>query len=102
MNREEFGQIVLTTLEECKSVLDTKRRDYAPDDDRLANFKSVGLMMALEPQTVCLTYLMKHLDAIASHCDSLDLSVEYFDSRIVDCINYLLLLKAILVEKSDE
>ena len=100
MNATEFeDRFLKTTLEELIHLTRTKGREYANNDDQLANFKRLGTQLGLRPEQVLYVYLAKHLDSIQSflrHPEQ-DLS-EPIEGRIDDAILYLILLKALLDE----
>lgn len=101
VTREEFTNIVSRTLDECQTVLGLKGEAYAGSGDVTANFKRVAANLGLTPYQVWAVYAGKHVDTIFSAIKlSPDAPVdksEGLDGRIVDAINYLLLLKALLV-----
>jgi len=103
--REEF-------LTHEAKILDWKRGEYSPNEDRLLNFREVAAFMGLRPAEVALTYLMKHIQSIALAVRSGKYAWtwnteggEGLKQRIADARNYLLLLAACLeaeMEAKDE
>lgn len=85
-----------------------KRRDYASDEDPLANFKVVGSMSGLKPEQVAYVYTLKHIQAIGkavmegSWRESWSWETtggrEGLKQRIADARAYLLLLAEVLDE----
>lgn len=105
MNTAELDTIVTTTFEECKKLLITKGGEYAGGSDRLANFKRGAGRVGVKPLTVLHIYLSKHLDAIDTYvrkaqCEETQVLSEPIEGRIDDAINYLLLAKALIAERS--
>lgn len=80
-------------LRECMQVMNTKGVDYAAgSEDRLYNFRQAAADLDTSMEVVLYTYLWKHLSAIRRHCRGEDLRSESLRDRIVDAINYLLIL----------
>ena len=80
-------------LQECIKTLEIKGGDYsAGPTDRLSNFKEVGKKLGLRPRQVLGVYMEKHLIALGKFCQSGKLESEPITSRIVDVINYCILL----------
>ena len=88
-------------------ILNSKRKEYASTSDRLENFRFVAKAEKRTPTKVALTYLMKHIQSIASQVTSgkYDWSVktatgsEGLKQRIADAVNYLHLLAACIEEE---
>lgn len=97
MNASEFKQLLGDTCSQLHSLTSTKGREYANDEDQLANFKRLSKSLGISPEIVCFTYLAKHLDSIQSHlrCPEESLS-EPIEGRIDDAILYLILIKALI------
>lgn len=105
VTREDFTKLVTETLDECQTVLGIKGAAYAGSGDVTANFKRVAASLGLTPYQVWAVYAGKHVDTIFSAIKlspvaPVDKS-EGLDGRIVDAINYLLLLKALLKISED-
>lgn len=80
----------------------TKGKEYARDNDRLANFKRIAEELKIEPEKVCFIFLKKHYDAIVYYIQQGKLESEETPlSRFADVINYFTLLYAIMKEKED-
>lgn len=94
-------------METCNTLLNIKGADYAGPGDgsdkaRLANFYRNAERLGLTPFQVLGVYANKHLDAIHSFIATGVVQSEPIESRIVDSINYLLLLyKLVCVERDD-
>jgi hypothetical protein len=93
---DDFDRI----LSICFDVLKIKGRDYTIESpDRLKNFKDVASMVDVPPMKVLATYLWKHIAAVFSYIKSGGQNEsEPIEMRIVDCINYLLLLGKMVSE----
>lgn len=103
MNGSEFKLLLTQTTEQLWSLTDSKGAEYAHDADQLANFKRLGKQLQLEPTTVLMVYMQKHLDAIAAYTSavqngSIPVLSEPIEGRIDDAILYLILLKALIAD----
>lgn len=87
-------------LQECFKVLVSKGNDYTiGSQDRLHNFRTVAEMTGLSMEKVFSVYFYKHVSSLFSYVKSGGQSEsEPIESRIVDCINYLLLFSKIVAE----
>jgi len=99
--REEF-------LTHEARILDWKRGEYSPNEDRLLNFRQVAEFEGRTLAEVALTWLLKHIQSITLAVRSADYTWEWetvsgegLKQRIADARNYLLLLAACLEEESE-
>jgi len=103
MNAERFENIVNQQLDICKNILCNKAKEYADDNDRLHNFKNAAGMMGCNPKEALAGMMAKHTISIYDMCrDGRQHSMDIWQEKITDHINYLLLLKAIVVEEMTE
>lgn len=89
-------------LRKCIKTLETKGNDYtqgAGDADRLKNFVDGGEQFDLPPEKVLGVYLWKHLCAVMRYIKEGQVESEPIESRIMDVINYMLLLHKMVKEK---
>lgn len=101
----EFENLVIDFQQHESSLLKAKANDYATTD-RLANFRAVAEFLGIEPSVVCLTYMLKHVQAISLAVTEdrvrgnwdweTEEGSEGLMQRIADARNYLLLLAACL------
>lgn len=99
MTSEEFAAIVDNQFKTCSNVLFSKAKEYAKDDDRLHNFKTAAALMNDTPIKALAGMMRKHTVSVYDMCESSqDYPIELWDEKITDHINYLLLLKAAVVE----
>ena len=100
MTNKEFNQAVDDQLDLCKSLLCKKGQEYDSDSgDRFHAFK-VAAALQNETSLQALAGMMaKHTvsvyDLIRSGCSDLTI----WDEKITDHINYLLLLKGLLMDE---
>lgn len=103
MNSKDFESIVNTQLERCKDILLGKAKEYARDDDRLHNFKNAAGMMGCDPKEALAGMMAKHTISIYDMCrDGEEHSLGLWTEKITDHINYLLLLKALIMEEKGD
>lgn len=101
MKLEEFKCVVDEVLTECLEIMDSKGVAYSGMDDKFGNFNRIAGLLNLDRTEVWSVYFHKHIDAIDAYIRG-----EYEDSesiygRIMDAINYLLLLYGMITERGD-
>ena len=100
----EYDALVDDTIKKIKELGVLKGGEYAGDDDRLANFRRNGVDQDLPMETVWRVYAAKHWDAIGQYIKDIRNNVarkrmESISGRVDDLIVYLLLFKAMVVER---
>lgn len=104
MKSKEFDKLVNETIEICKDIMISKGAEYAHGDDRLDNFKRNAIQMGLTAEDVWMIYFRKHLDAITTYVKDVRVGStrersESILGRFDDAINYLILGKALVIER---
>ena len=101
MNSKEFEVALEQRIEKCKEVLGVKASEYATSD-RLHNFKVAAVLQHESPAKALGGMMAKHTvsvyDLIEAENRGKEISLELWDEKIGDHINYLLLLWAAVVE----
>lgn len=101
MKAEEFNQVIEKQLDICKSILCKKADEYAAEEDRLHNFKCAGGMTTRDPKDALSGMMAKHTISVYDMCRSgKTYPIELWEEKITDHINYLLLLKGLVVEEA--
>lgn len=104
MNSDKFNRILESTLKKCIDTLGVKSNEYATDD-RLHNFKVAAEIQNCTPITALAGMMAKHTvsvyDLVRKQEQGLLIARDMWDEKIVDSINYLLLLSALVQEKAD-
>lgn len=107
MDQKTFDKLVVSTLADCKNLLVSKGAEYAGPTDRLGNFKRGAATTGVQPETVAFVYMSKHFDSVATfvrHTETNDgdypTTSEPIGGRLDDLINYCILLKALIADKS--
>lgn len=101
---EKFNEIFDETMAKCSELLGIKANDYAEGDDRLHNFMIAGDLADCSPIKAVQGMMLKHVvsvnDYINRYEDGADISMEQWDEKILDNINYLILLRAAVIDDS--
>lgn len=101
MKTQDFNELVEEQFGICKAILETKGKEYAPDDsDRLSAFKTAGSVLHRTPIQALGGQMSKHtislFEMIENDCKDNDLWLE----KLTDQINYLLLLKGLIRDQN--
>ena len=103
MNNEDFRNNLDTIHEKIETVLGAKGEEYATDNDRLHNFKVAAQVQGITVKEALSGMMAKHTVSVYDMiADGKDHSQEKWDEKILDHINYLILLRAIVVEEKAE
>lgn len=103
MRSDHFNKIVTDQLAICTDVLVKKAEEYATDADRLHNFQVAAALQGTTMRQACAGFMAKHTVSVYDMCKSPETySIEMWDEKITDHMNYLLLLRAILREEAME
>lgn len=104
MKPERFDEIVENRLKHCKDVLSWKNEEYSSDTDRLHNFKVAAAMDETTPENALWGMYLKHLVSVRDIVKNIESGVPSHVTvaeKIGDSINYMLLLEALLAERTD-
>lgn len=83
-----------------KSVLAIKADEYASSADRLHNFKTAAKMLDTTPEVALVGMAIKHAVSVQDMVIQPEIiTPELIDEKIGDCINYLVLLEALMLER---
>lgn len=104
MVENEFIKVTDDKLNECISLLYKKADEYATQD-RLHNFKVAGQLQNCTPVKALGGMMAKHTvsvyDLINDYESGKTISIELWNEKINDSINYLLLLNALIIENKE-
>ena len=102
MNNEAFRKNLDDVHEKVELVLGAKGEEYATDTDRLHNFKIAAHMQGITDKEALGGMMAKHTTSVYDMiADGKPHSMEKWDEKIIDHINYLILLRAIVVEEAE-
>ena len=103
MTYEDFNEVLMDQIETCIKVLGRKNKEYARGNDKLSNFKKAGVMDNTTPEKALWGMWKKHIVSIMDIIFDLDNGIEpdpdMLNEKIVDMVNYPILLKALLIER---
>ena len=102
MTNNEFNEIMSEQLAFCKTLLGAKGEEYDTDsNDRLHAFKVAAEIQHTTPKQALAGMMAKHTVSVYDMCAEGEHSLEKWTEKITDSINYLLLLKAMVVEDAN-
>ena len=105
MTNDQFTEILKRRFIMSENTLTQKAKRYATED-RLYNFKAAGRITGTSPAKALEGMLAKHLvatlDIINDCVYGLEVERTRLDEHIGDCINYFILLEALVVESNLE
>lgn len=105
VNQETFDSVLSCRIDEMQKVLASKAKEYARGD-RLHNFKRAAAMLSSTPERACLGMLAKHWVSILDMIDDCAVNklptVAMLNEKVGDCVNYLVLLEALIFERIND
>lgn len=107
MNTKDFKKYVNKRLKSCVDTLFSKSDEYSRIDDKHHNFKRAGKMHNESPEKSLQGMKAKHDISLLDIIDDIEKYGKYPDKKtlegkIIDDINYLLLLESLILEHIDE
>jgi hypothetical protein len=101
MKIEQFNDIVSDLFQACLGILAVKKEFYASDYDRLSQFKELAGLTGRDPKEVLTGIMAKHTHSIYLLAGRGDIQMEVWKEKIIDHINYLALLYALIWDEQD-
>jgi hypothetical protein len=99
MLMKDFVDVLDEQIDQVRSVLDSKSQEYSTHD-KLHNFKRAAALKGETSRQALAGMMVKHTVSIYDMSTSTDkFPFAQWEEKITDHINYLILLKAILVEE---
>ena len=93
MSKKRMEKLINQIFKEIQTVRAAGQREYArKESNAFANFERVANYIDSNRQKVLMTYLLKHIDGIASFVNGYKSQREDVRGRITDAIVYLCLL----------
>lgn len=103
MNADEFGDLFEQTVQKSRDVLVDKAREYANDGDRLHNFVQAAAVLQTTRTRALGGMMLKHTISVYDMINSgEDYPMEKWDEKIMDHINYLVLLRACICDDQQD
>lgn len=106
-SHERYAELIEVTVAKIQQLSRLKGGEYSGDIDRLANFRRNALALDLEMEQVWAVYAAKHWDALIQYIKDMATEttrdrMEPIDGRVDDLLVYLILFKAMLLERDDQ
>jgi hypothetical protein len=99
---KEFDDLLHGVFQRVEAILGVKANEYAADADRLHNFKVAADLKGESPRQALAGMLAKHTVSVYDMAMSDNyFTIKQWDEKIIDHINYLILLLAIVQEEMD-
>lgn len=100
MNQTDFNDIFEKTVSQCRNVLCSKAKEYATED-RLHNFKQAAHIQKTTPVKALGGMMAKHTVSVYDMIESGEsYPAALWNEKIIDSINYLLLLRALVQDEN--
>jgi hypothetical protein len=105
MTPEVFNELKDSILTQCSLILSQKANEYA-DEDRLSNFKKAARITGGTPEQALMGFRLKHEvalnDFVCWISQGKDIPIEWVREKVVDLINYNILLYALITERKEK
>lgn len=104
MNNDKFSKAVTDQVTRCMDLLLVKSKEYDDNKniDRLNHFKVAAALMEVPQEVALMGMLSKHLASVSKMCmTGKAYSMDTWNEKITDSINYLLILAAMVRESND-
>jgi hypothetical protein len=100
----EFNAVIDDTIKNIQDVLKQKANEYASEKSRFHNFEVAGRKLNVTPEKALLGMMIKHEVSVEDMVEWADqhpekLSIGLINEKIGDNINYLILLKGLLINR---
>lgn len=103
MHASDFDMVLKAQIAATKRVLGNKGGEYATEGDRLSNFKTAAKLQNCKPRQALGGMLAKHIVSVFDMIDEPEpRPFEVWDEKITDSINYLILLRGLVVDEMNE
>lgn len=103
MNAQRFNEVLDDQLTRVRDILQAKASEYADDKDRLHNFRVAAALQGTTAQKALLGLMAKHTVSVYDMGRAEQaFPLAQWDEKITDHINYLILLRALIVEEDEE
>ena len=103
MDNSRFNDLLANTIQIVTSTLSKKASEYAGPKDRLHNFKIAASLANSTPEMALRGMMAKHIvsvwDLVQDRENEIGHHVAIWDEKLIDSINYLILLRALVHEE---
>jgi hypothetical protein len=100
MNRNKFNEFADKFLAQAKSIMDTKGKHYAGDEDVFRCIKKESERIGITPLQCMMVFMGKHIEALYEIAQGK--KDEEVDTRCADIVNYCIMMSALLEEEKRE
>ena len=107
MTPETFIQLSKTLLTKCSNVRNMKKEEYADKDNRLSNFVAAADLNSMSVPEAVMGMMSKHIVSISDmirdefRLEDKTFEMKQWEEKIIDNINYLILLYAAIKEEKE-
>lgn len=103
MKAEQRAELIKDLMDRCLETLTRKGNDYKTIEDVNGNFKELARELStperqLTPYDIWYVFFAKHLSAVKNFITRGSLESEPIEDRILDAVNYLLILHTLIEE----
>lgn len=98
MTQRDFDTHFEQFTADQRDTLTAKGKDYAPGDDKFANFKNVAAMLGVPVVTVAMVYFLKHVESLCTYAKTGKATSEPIQGRLLDAANYAAIMSGIVRE----
>ena len=102
MNAEKYQAVITETVQKSLNTLTGKANEYARKDDMFHNFKVAAVMQGITKEEALRGMMAKHIVSINDMIPNAQhYTLEAWQEKIGDAINYMLILSAMVKEIHD-
>ena len=101
MTSNQFNSIMEEQINYCKDLLMEKTTEYKSQDNRFHTFEVAAALQGTDKKQALAGMMVKHTVSIYDMCKNGEYPTEKWTEKITDHINYLLLLKAMIIEEKN-
>jgi hypothetical protein len=101
MDSKTFDDVIEHVDNISRDTLMKKNGAYNPSEDKLAGFKTAANLQGITPREACVGMMAKHIVSVFDMVGAEGpFDEEVWDEKIGDSINYMYLLRALIVEET--
>lgn len=108
MNTKQFNALIRERQSKERDLMVTKAGEYANDDERFQNFHNAAPWQAqgCTPEAALWNMVVKHLVATRDAINQIELGVvsplPFWDEKLGDIRNYMVLLEGLILDRISE
>lgn len=101
MKRTEFIEYLESTYQTCVEIVKKKNHDYSKDSDPFSNFRAIAYILGRPVEEVVMMFIVNKISRASNllHRENA-VKDESVEDTLLDCINYLAILRAYLHGKN--